>query len=193
MKAAVSHITAASGRRVVIVVNVAVEPGTAAETADALKGCKGFIDAGMTITLAEIVAAGRRLIEADAAAPAAAPTAPDDARPTSGAMVRHVLSDFATVAHRDLLASVVTVADTPQEWRGIAEDFAAASRAEHEHPDNARDLSFAHRAACAMADGDEQRAAQELAACDGIDLCSWVEATEEEMLEDGTTPTGGAS
>ena len=190
MKAAVSHITAASGRRVVIVVNVAVEPGTAAETADALKGCKGFIDAGMTITLAEIVAAGRRLIEADAAA---APTAPDDARPTYGAMVRHVLSDFATVAHRDLLASVVTVADTPQEWRGIAEDFAAASRAEHEHPDNARGLSFAHRAACAMADGDEQRAAQELAACDGIDLCSWVEATEEEMLEDGTTPTGGAS
>jgi hypothetical protein len=35
------------------------------------------------------------------------------------------------------------------------------------------------------ADGDEQRAAQELAAMDGIDLNSWAEAIEEEIAEDG--------
>lgn len=177
MKATVAHINAASGRRVVLVVNIAVTPGTATGTAEALEGCKNLISDGVTLVLAEIVRVGQRLLARDAA--------PAAERPALGGLVRHVLSDLATVAHRDFLAGVVSVATEPAEWRGIAEDFAAASRNPNEHPDNARDLDFCHRAACAMAEGDEQRAAQELAAMAGIDFDSWREAIEEEIAEDG--------
>jgi hypothetical protein len=188
MKAAVSHITAASSRRVVIVINVQVEPGTAGETAEAIKGWKLAIGEGLTDALAELVKASQERQAAEKAreARAVAPCAcPDSGRPTLGALVRHVLADTATIARRDLLAGVVSVAAERGEWFGIAVAFSGASRDPNEHPDNARDLEFCHRAACAMADGDEQRAAQELAAMDGIDLNSWAEAIEEEIAEDG--------
>jgi hypothetical protein len=185
MKATVGRIVVvgdAEDRGIVIAFAVVVPPGTAAETAKALEGCKDFLGNGVTVVLEEIRRAGELLLQRDARAAALVPTS--DGRPTLGALVRYALSDLATVAHRDLLAGVVTVADTPQEWRGIAEDFAAASCSPHEHPGNVGDLSCASRAALAMADGDEQRAAAQLAVMAGLDLCSWAEAVEEEMRED---------
>jgi len=101
MKATVAHITAASGRRVVLVVNIAVTPGTATGTAEALEGCKNLISDGVTLVLAEIVRAGQRLLARDAA--------PAAERPALGGLVRHVLSDLATADGVDLNSWVEAV------------------------------------------------------------------------------------
>jgi hypothetical protein len=57
---AVSHVTAASSRRVVVVLNVAVEPGTSAEMADGIKATKTALAEGLTDVLAELVREAQR-------------------------------------------------------------------------------------------------------------------------------------
>lgn len=176
MKAVVSHITAASSRRVVLVVNVAVEPGTAPQVAGVIRAFAPALGEGITDVLAELTRETQR---------AAAVSLAAGDRPPLGALVRYVLADFAEEAEHGVMASVIGKVTEPHEWRGIAETFSALSCVVGLSMECARDLSACYRAACAMADGDEQRAAQELAALDGVDLNTWVEATEEEIVVRG--------